>query len=87
MKILKYTIPLTGCVLSIPRSSSFLSCQLQNNQIVVWYIVNVEKRPLIELTFTVIGTGHDVPEPLTYANFLQTIQMGPLVLHVFSHCA
>lgn len=84
MKIYKYTIELSGCTLDIPCGAEFLSCQLQNNQIVAWYVVNPNKSAITPVKFTVLGTNHPVPEHLTKNNYLSTLQLGPLVLHVFS---
>lgn len=84
MKILKYIIPITGCSHSIPESSEFLSCQLQNNEIAVWYLTKLEPEFHELHKFSLHGTGHTVPESITSDKFLTTIQFGPLVLHVFA---
>ena len=83
MKIFKYVIPIEGTIHNIPSGSKFLSCQLQNNQISVWYLVN----PDIYTTpvkFSVFGTGHEIPDTLTPGNFLSTLQFGPIVFHIFA---
>ena len=85
MKILKYTIPVEGCVHKLPPASEFLSCQLQRNEIVVWFLTHPSEPEEYEtIKFHVIGTNHPVPEPLCHKNFLNTLQFGPLVLHVFA---
>lgn len=83
MKIFKYTIPLEGCIHNIPAGAKFLSCQLQRNQVVVWYFVNPDNY-ILPVKFTTVGTGNEVPEQLNHFNFLESVQFGPLVIHVFA---
>lgn len=86
-RIYKYTIPVEGCVLEIPKGSQHLSCQLQRNEIVIWAIVNPDQQETTKVQISVYGTNHELPDYLTARYLLATLQLGPLVLHVFHYPA
>lgn len=84
MKIFKYVIPLEGITHNIPAGATFLSCQLQNKDIVGWYLVDPNS-PSSVFQFTVLGTGHEVPEYLDERHYLSTLQITPVfVVHIFA---
>lgn len=82
MKIYKYKLQITDeQVINIPRGSKFLSAQIQHGTLCVWAMVNsfVEKVDIV--LFRIHGTDHKVTNPK--ANFIDTVQDGSLVWHIF----
>lgn len=81
-RVLKYELQVTDVqTLTLPHGAQFLSAQNQGGRIQAWFEVTENKRPKVQRTFCVIGTGNPMPEqPLS---FRATVQMGPLVWHVF----
>jgi hypothetical protein len=81
-RIFKYPIPENGNVL-MASGSQILSVQMQNNQLCIWAEVNQKNRP-VKQKFIVVGTGFEVPGFASEGYyFLQTVQHGPYVWHVY----
>lgn len=82
-KIFKYIINNKQTIISIPKDSLFLSCQNQNNNIVIWYMVD-ESYPIEEKMFELFMTGEEIHFDMgVERNFISTIQLGYLVYHIF----
>lgn len=67
--------------ITIPLDSRFLSVQIQHGSICIWYLLNKEQKETTDLTIHIYGTGHPIEEQV--GTYLDTVQMGPLVWHVF----
>lgn len=80
----KFPLHVTGEPQSVmmPNGSKVLSVQLQAEQICVWALVNPQE-PTEERLFFIMGTGHPFGDTGDLLHFVGTIQMGPLVWHVF----
>lgn len=82
-KIYKYVLNLTTFqTVEIPRNATFISCQLQNDNITLWYLVTVENKPDTK-TIMIYGTGNIIHENTSLLDHLGTIQQGGFVWHVF----
>jgi len=81
MKIFKYQIPIQeNFSLNIPKYSSILSFQLQNDIPCIWVVVH-ENQPLEKHNFSIYGTGYEVnSSPMGYQG---TIQLNGFVWHLF----
>lgn len=80
--IFKYALKVGETTHDMPEGATILSVQLQHDCITLWALV-VEGRPLAQRKFSVFGTGHKVPYGTGTKDFLGTVQVGPLVWHVF----
>lgn len=82
--IYKYTLGSSNTIIEIP-SDKILSCESQDNNIVVYALVDTDDLELRKYTFEVIGTGHAIYFDLSIYTFLNTIKMknDTLMLHVF----
>lgn len=80
-KIYKYPIQLTDQqIIHLPLYAKIISAQLQNGVICLWAILDPEA---VDLTRRIViaGTGHPMPDlPL---RFIDTVQDGSFVWHVF----
>ena len=89
MKIFKYAIPVYNkeYSLSLPEGSKVLSCQNQNNQIVIWVMFNPStSQGLKTHKFKLIFTGEDFQLSLDLAEhrlFIGTVQINEMVHHLF----
>jgi hypothetical protein len=78
--IYKYQI-LSGLT-PMPRGARILSTGAQHGELFVWAVVDPEA-PLVGREITVVGTGgsgHQVPD---VSLFVDTVQIGSFVFHVF----
>lgn len=76
----KFTLRITDVQsLSLPRGAVPLSVQVQHDSPQMWALVNDETERGERLMFC-CGTGHPAPAD---AQFVGTVQMGPLVWHFF----
>lgn len=83
MTIWKYLLDIADIqIINLPGHSKPLSVQVQNGELCLWALVE-ETMPLRwSWRVRIVGTGHPFPDYLT-CQFLGTVQMGPLVWHVF----
>lgn len=97
-RIYKYSLDAlyseSGWSRPMPKGARVLSAGVQNDEIVVWAIVDIDAGHVMR-RFKVVPTGAGVnqrPEywtlvgvnhPPEYWAFIQTIFMGPLVFHIF----
>jgi hypothetical protein len=67
-----------------PRGSKFLSCQLQHNEVVLWYACNPEALMLWHEVAAVV-TGGSIPRGMKLEHYISTIQFdgGSYVKHWF----
>ena len=73
----------TDQIINIPEGSTILSCGVQGEDIVVWYLVRDQNAMIVPVRVRVIPTGMEsigiIPE-----KFLGTVQFpGEFVFHVF----
>lgn len=71
---------------SMPAGARVLSCQVQAGTPTLWVVVDTEAG-MVHRTFVIIGTGHTHSRLGKTGGFglrfIDTVQMGGLVLHVF----
>ena len=84
-KILKYPLTITDeQPLRLPLGSEILSVMEQNDQIVLYALIDADQKLTSEYTISIRGTGHNIDE-LTINNFIGTCKLfnGHLMYHVF----
>lgn len=84
--IWKYTlIPATTNIVKMPLGAQILSVDTQNDEIVVYALVDTEENIVTELDFKTYGTGHQIDINIHNYTFLGTakLQNGSLMFHVF----
>lgn len=64
------------------ESAELLSVQYQRETLTFWFLVDTDK-DIVPHTFAVYGTGHEIDLPVEDMVHVATVQMGPLVWHVF----
>ena len=80
--IWKFPLTTDMTSVSVPIGSKFLTIQMQNSAVCVWYLVDPEAEMEVR-KFQVYGTGHELPSiPGEYVGTVQLLG-GSLVLHVF----
>lgn len=79
--IFKYNLRVeTTQVLKLPIGAEILSIQNQNGQLALWCLVP-PSRGVENVHFLIYGTGESIPE--IEKKYLDTVQVGPYVWHVF----
>ena len=79
LTIWKYPLTLRGLTIDMPAGATILTVQLQDETPTIWALVDPD-RPCETRTFTIVGTGHRVPDGLGYVG---TFQQPPFVWHLF----
>jgi hypothetical protein len=77
-QIYKYQI-IHGTVL-MPKGAKILTAQIQDDKPVMWALVDTSQ-PMKPRNFEVMYTGQNFDD--TGLKYIQTVQDGPLVLHIF----
>jgi len=81
-QIWKFPISIEGeTVLLMPDGAETLTVQAQYSKIAMWAVVDPSK-PKVERTFISMMTGVPWEEDL-YIRYIGTVQISPLVFHVF----
>jgi len=84
MKIWKYQMKNRECHLEIPKGAYILSCQMQNDFLYFWCLLDENQTELESRHFVGVGTGYDVPFPVDRLDFIDTVQSdNDLVHHIF----
>lgn len=67
----------------MPKGSNILTVQMQRDSPCVWAMVDPKEKETEIKTFTIVGTGHQIPWEAGW--YLGTFQIldGPLVFHAF----
>lgn len=75
--------------LKLQFGSEILSCQLQDDEIMLWVLVNPDEQKTELNFFEIFGTGHDVGCDMGVSRkFINTIQFSSgLVFHIFQRLA
>jgi len=84
--IWKYPLEITDHqVLALPQPAQVLSVQFQGGQLCLWALVSPDHEitPENGTVVHIVGTGHPV-EDEARLTFIDTVQMGPLVWHIFT---
>lgn len=85
LAIHKFSAPLVDELsIPMPRGTRVLSVQIQNGAPQVWAAVDQDV-PLLPRRFSWRGTGH--PLSGSEGRFIGTVQLGPLVVHLFENLA
>jgi hypothetical protein len=80
MKIYKYILNGTHTVLELPKYSTVLSVQMQNDVVTLW--IEISDNPHTEeRTFSIIHTGQNYLKGI----YLGTVQNFRLVYHIFEN--
>ena len=81
--IFKYELPIQNedIVLDMPHKAKFLDAQIQGDTLCAWFLLDPSNLETPQ-TFRIIGTGHPAPS-LTEGRYLATVQVPPLVFHLF----
>lgn len=87
-KIYKYKLDFSNSGkrnLSLPSSSEILSCQLQDNEIMIWVLIDPKVAETELFYFEIFGPGHEVGCDMGISRkFLNTVQFfNGLVYHIF----
>jgi hypothetical protein len=85
--IYKYILSITDDQkVLVPYDSTVLTCQMQNNQLCMWCLVN-PSRNLGKLKIKIIGTGNPISDDLVNYEYVSTVQEEDrgLVLHIFKY--
>lgn len=81
--IYKYEIPIDDeFEIETHANSHPLSVQMQNGVPMIWLMVDTDS-PLSKQTFYLVGTGNPITHDVSRMLFVGTIQMWPMVWHVF----
>ncbi len=85
-QIWKYTIPRGDriALFTMPVASEFLTTQMQDGKIVLWYL-GTPGPVEIARSFEIVGTGWNLDMRITKAAYRGTVQDGELVWHVLEH--
>ncbi len=82
-KIYKYVLEITDeQVITMPAPLKILSAQIQDDQLCLWALVT-PNAPMENLPVAIVGTGHPFDYIWEKWEYLNTVQDGPLVWHVF----
>ncbi len=87
-KIYKYNLRFSNSEkesLELPIDSEILSCQLQNDEIMLWVLINPNEQKTDLHFFDIFGTGHEIGCDMGISRkFLNTLQFANgLVFHLF----
>jgi len=86
LTIYKYPLRIGVTELNLPLDAEVLTVQTQNNEPMLWAIVDPDDSETEKRVFYMLGTGHRHPSSeFTDLEFIATIQLsnGELVFHVF----
>jgi hypothetical protein len=79
----KFAVGIAGYFdLKMPEGAKVLSVQVQDGVVCIWAKVNTA-RPLKTIHFGFTGTGIEQHPGVRFAPFIGTVQLGPLVFHLF----
>ena len=78
--IYKYILDSQDCTLQLPKGSELLTVQLQNENLILWVLVNPNTNESEERHICIVGTGWDVEDNMKY---ITTYMDGYFVWHVF----
>jgi len=82
-KIWKYPFGISGnIIISMPKLARILDIQYQNGTLCMWALVD-DNDLIVNRFFTVIGTGHNIPDFSHGLEYIKTVQDGPYVWHIF----
>ena len=81
-RIWKFPFEISGrLVIPMPKGAQILHVEPQDNTPTIWALVDTEA-PLVDRTFFVFGTGHQILDPETLQH-LTTFLCPPFVWHMF----
>ena len=82
-RVYKYEVPVTSVfMLYLPRGAKILSFQTQREKPTIWALVDETVDDTEQRAFFLVGTGHPVPDDLTYIG-TTLMAGGDLVWHLF----
>lgn len=69
--------------MNIPATGKILSAMVQDNQFVVYILVDEKEIETRKVTFRIVGTGHPINAELNY-QFIDTVKLAEnLIFHIF----
>jgi len=83
--IYKYELKPDDNIINIPQNAKIISAESQNNNVVIYALVNKSENRTKEVMIRVFGTGHIINTDILTYTFLNTIKMynDSLVFHIF----
>lgn len=80
-----YKLTIIGGNVLLPKGARIMSCQVQFEDIQLWFLTNVHEKELENRRFEIYTTGCQLPDDINELTFLATVQMygGNDVYHVF----
>lgn len=86
IRIFKYILDIvTDQTLGLPVGSKILTVMEQNDDVVLYALVDDEEKDIAEHEIRIVGTGHPFPDCHYFIGTVSTCA-GSLVWHVFEHC-
>ena len=85
-RIYKYPIEIRDeQTISVPKDSKILAIQTQNEQLVVYALVDINQKEMQTIEIRIFGTGHDLDINMTSWTYLGTVMTyhDKLVWHIF----
>lgn len=82
MEVWKYVMKTGAERFEMPDGARILACQLQRGEVTLWALVNPELPAIVKRDFMLYGTEHEIPDA-DKLRYIDTVQNGPLVWHVF----
>lgn len=67
----------------MPIGAQILTAQMQNENLVIWAIINAQEEKKENRNIVIIGTGHVVGDIANINHYINTIQVGAMVWHLF----
>ncbi len=82
MQIWKFKVPFNTDRVDMPEGAHILSANTQGDFLMVWARVDPEARRVSRI-IRIYGTGHTIADVDVGLSLINTVFMGPLVIHVF----
>lgn len=79
----KYSIPMEdNVIIDAPKGANWLIADLQHGSLMAWALVDTTVE-FVPHAFKIKGTGHDCSDLNSHYKYLNTLQNGPFVWHIF----
>ncbi len=85
MTIYKYPLNIVDTqILELPYPCNIISVINQRDRLILYAMVDTESEKKVKIEISIRGTGHDIQyNPYHGKTFLATVDMNPLVWHIF----
>lgn len=82
-QVWKFPLTLGENKLKMPTGAHVVSAQIQHEQLVLWAVVNLDMATKENRRIFVAATGQELPDRVGWRHFVDTVQSGGFVAHVF----